>query len=333
MPRGIYRFNAKGINRLSTIKYTGVELLTIMSVLLCVMVNIMDDDELLLIWYFLLFLLLVRDGGESNTDLVSHLIFKFKSHWVSVFDPNEYSYRFPNFDSADAWPELLKYLGPAFLYSTEGWEILHKYLRGLKFGNNKNTDQDTLLRHSQQAFLNWTNSFLIKRHVHPKEDKSFIGSLTNRKLAPKHVARLNRRYEKLLHISSNITTFTNQILWAEKIFVSNSVLQPGTFIYIGNQETNQTWHGQFQGAFIHNFLGKDYKWLWVYHFRDLEELYSCGFTIAKVSSKKQDFIPLTDKITVNKAHVFEDGEICLFNHWVQRTRIIDSQVSPHQDFA
>lgn len=167
LPKGIYRFNAKAnngrVDGLATIKYAGDQLLSLAKVIIYVMYKSVTDDELRLVLSFVHFLFLVRSGGESRVEELANIIFDFKSRWVATFDPNErnsnntkkYTYQFPNFDSVDAWPRLLQYLGPSYLYSTELWEIMHKPLRHQKLGNFMNPDYDALSKHAKQKALDW----------------------------------------------------------------------------------------------------------------------------------------------------------------------------------
>lgn len=54
--------------------------------------------------------------------------------------------KFPNFDSVDAWPTLIKRGGPPNFYNTAFWEPLHYHLRKLKDAGTCNSHTHTFLK-------------------------------------------------------------------------------------------------------------------------------------------------------------------------------------------
>lgn len=66
----------------------------------------------------------------SRSDLapdgaLAQKIFLVKSQVVENFPQAQYNWCTPKFESLDAWPRLIKFLGPPMFQSTDTWEATH----------------------------------------------------------------------------------------------------------------------------------------------------------------------------------------------------------------
>lgn len=327
LPNGIYRFNSQNAKRqafgIDTIKYAGDQLLTLASVLAYVMYQQVASDEFTLILQFLKFLKLVRSGGETNPNEVEETIFRFKSLWIEVFPPSEkgsdgtatYSYKFPNFDTVDAWPKLLQFLGPSFLYSAELWEIQHQTFRRLKHGNGKNPEADVLTRQVQQKELDWEEQSQSQSHQ-PKPEFQLIGNLEEKQLTMPEVSGLKSCYKKLHNIPTS-NKLPRTIQWSEAIQLNGRTLRSGSFVLIKSKKDNKQWFAEFGGSFLHKILGREYQWLYIFMYTTSTLIEGANLIELPESSKIQDFVPVNNDFEVTRVQVISENARCsIYNGWV-----------------
>lgn len=155
LPHGIYKFDCKNGRAIDVKKYSGRELDGCVRLYLVCIEDLVPIEDLVCFFNYLnyYFSLNERNWPSAKIDLLSDAIYSWKLGMIRCFDPTEvtdsgelkYSFSYPNFDSVDAWPFLIRRFGPPVYYSTTYWEAVHPHLRALKTaGNEKNIEKNML---------------------------------------------------------------------------------------------------------------------------------------------------------------------------------------------
>jgi hypothetical protein len=271
------------------------------------------DLEMRLVVKFLEFLYLIRQGGESNPESVADSILSFKSLWVAVFPPGDnFSYSFPNFDSVDAWPQLLKFFGPSFLYSGELWESHFKSLRNLKHGNGKNTERDMLVKHAKLKVLEWNELGMTTTQHQGKTDFDLIGQAT-KPLNTTQFILLSHFITK--KYGAGRYNMSGEILWADKIWLAGHILKPGQAVTI--KGLTKLVYGEFVGCFEQKVNSETCKWIEIEMYNDSRLQADLHLTLLR-EPKQTMLFPMGTGITVERCHIVGDSlnERCV-NHWVK----------------
>lgn len=93
--------------------------------------KVSDDDAKCLASHIELYYLLKRTTKWKRADLdptngsLTKKIMDVKSAIIKCFPQADYNWQTPKFESMDAWPELIRYLGPPVFQSTDTWEATH----------------------------------------------------------------------------------------------------------------------------------------------------------------------------------------------------------------
>lgn len=320
----IYKFNSMNSaysNGLAAASLSGFALLSVAKILVALFYKIISKQEMEFIILLLKFLFIIREKEVTRScQELSDLIFMFKTKFQEVFPADElaenetelYNYQFVNFDTIDAWPEILNYLGPSILYSGEHWEIMCQGLRRSKFGNNQNANKDALTKEAAKKQLQWYEAGMEEEKIQKPNFSPVISSKEDSVFSVSQLTDLKSCYQRCFGLTftvpRNNTTY-------KQIIVNGKALTSNSNILV--EFNNNNYYGDFKFIFSQTVAGKTYEWLCL----NLYKKYKTKFQLIELNLQQAslDYIPISQITRI--AHQYK---ICglipgkeIVNNWVE----------------